>query len=133
MCWYLSLCSDAEETYVKHAGGLLSPPRGLDALSFTGPLVHSQNVYLRDFISTEVKTKSKYVSKPKRTTVVELELPGFGWLSVTSVDLDGTTAVEQTLNEGKISISTCRGLTVTPRASIFPFEMSVSKSTTWKS
>lgn len=118
---------------MKHAGGLLSPPRGLDALSFTGPLVHSQNVYLRDFISTEVKTKSKYASKPKRTTVVELELPGFGWLSVTSVDLDGTAAVEQTLNEGKISISTCRGLTVTPRAPIFPFEMSASKSTTWKS
>lgn len=118
---------------MKHAGGLLSPPRGLDALSFAGPLVPSQNVYLKDYISTEVKTKSKFASKPKRTSVVELELPGFGWLSVTSVDLDGTAAVEQTLREAKISVATCRGVTVVPRAPIFPFEMSSSKSATWKS
>lgn len=95
--------------------------------------MHSQNVYLKDFISTEVKTKSKFASKPKRTTVVELELPGFGWLSVTSVDLDGTAAVEQTLSEARIAISTCRGLKVTPRTPLFPFEMSTSKSSTWKS
>uniref|UniRef100_K3W5J4 G domain-containing protein n=1 Tax=Globisporangium ultimum (strain ATCC 200006 / CBS 805.95 / DAOM BR144) TaxID=431595 RepID=K3W5J4_GLOUD len=139
LTWYgvlpghLTKTATAEDTYLKHAGGLLSPPRGLDALSFTGPLAHSQNVYLKDYITADVKTKSKYVSKPKRTTVVELELPGFGWLSVTAVDLDGTAAAEQTLSEGKISVSTCRSLTVTPRVPIFPFEMSTSKSTTWKS
>ncbi|KAF1323639.1 hypothetical protein FI667_g10342, partial [Globisporangium splendens] len=139
LTWYgvlpghLTKTATAEETYLKHAGGLLSPPRGLDALSFTGPLAHSQNVYLKDYITADVRTKSKHASKPKRTTVVELELPGFGWLSVTAVDLDGTAAAEQTLSEGKISVSTCRGLTVSPRAPIFPFEMSTSKSTTWKS
>ncbi|TYZ62184.1 hypothetical protein PybrP1_004936 [[Pythium] brassicae (nom. inval.)] len=130
---HLTKTATAEDTYIKHAGGLLSPPRGLDALSFAGPLVPTQNVYLKDYISTEVKTKSKFASKPKRTSVVELELPGFGWLSVTSVDLDGTLGVERTLTEGKISVSTCRGVTVVPRKPLFPFEMSASKSSTWQS
>lgn len=123
----------AEETYIKHAGGLLSPPRGLDALSFTGPLVHTQNVYLKDYITSDIRIKSKNPKKPKRTSVVELELPGFGWVTVTSVDLDGTDAAEQTLAQGKISVSTCRGLTVVPRTPLFPFEMSTSKSVHWKS
>lgn len=92
----------------------------------------TQNVYLKDYISTEVKTKSKFVSKPKRTSVVELELPGFGWLSVTSVDLDGTVGVERTLTEAKIAIATCRGVSVVPRTPLFPFELSASKSSTWQ-
>ncbi|GMF15795.1 unnamed protein product [Phytophthora lilii] len=117
----------AEDTFVKHAGGILSPPRGLDAMSFTGPLTLSQNVYLKDYVLDSVLTKSKH-KKPKRTTVVELEVPGFGWLSVTAVDLDGTAASQKTLSQGKISVHTCRGLSVVPRAPLFPYELSDSKT-----
>ncbi|DBA01429.1 TPA: hypothetical protein N0F65_007326 [Lagenidium giganteum] len=123
----------AEETYVKHAGGLLSPPRGLDALSFTGPLVHTLDVHLKDYITEDIRKKSKNPKKPKRTSVVELELPGFGWLTVTAVDLDGTGAAERTLEKAKISISVCNGVSVVPRVPLFPFEMSKSKSSSWKS
>ncbi|KAF4317841.1 hypothetical protein BBO99_00007603 [Phytophthora kernoviae] len=135
LSWYgvlpghLTKTERADDTFVKHAGGILSPPRGLDAMSFTGALVHSQNVYLKDYVLDSMMTKSKY-KKPKRTTVVELELPGFGWLSVTAVDLDSTAASQRTLNQGKISVHTCRGLSVTPRAPLFPFELSDSK-TAW--
>lgn len=121
----------AEDTFVKHAGGILAPPRGLDAMSFTGPLTLSLNVYLKDFALDSTLTKSKY-KKPKRTTVVELEIPGFGWLSVTAVDLDGTAASHKTLQQSKIAVHTCRGLSVVPRVPLFPFEMSDSKSTSWK-
>lgn len=137
LSWYgvlpghLTKTERAEDTFVKHAGGILSPPRGLDALSFTGPLTLSHNVYLKDYVLDSVKTKSKH-KKPKRTTIVELELPGFGWLSVTAVDLDGTAASERTLSQGKLSVHTCRGLTVTPRTPLFPYELSDSKSSTWK-
>ncbi|ETI35392.1 hypothetical protein F441_18161 [Phytophthora nicotianae CJ01A1] len=137
LSWYgvlpghLTSTERAEDTFVKHAGGILSPPRGLDAMSFTGPLTLSQNVYLKDYMLDSVLTKSKH-KKPKRTTVVELEVPGFGWLSVTAVDLDGTAASQKTLNQGKISVHTCRGLSVVPRAPLFPYELSDSKSATWK-
>ncbi|KAG3027088.1 hypothetical protein PC128_g4072 [Phytophthora cactorum] len=137
LSWYgvlpghLTNTERAEDTFVKHAGGILSPPRGLDAMSFTGPLTLSQNVYLKDYMLDSVLAKSKH-KKPKRTTVVELEVPGFGWLSVTAVDLDGTAASQKTLNQGKISVHTCRGLSVVPRAPLFPYELSDSKSTTWK-
>uniref|UniRef100_A0AAV1URF9 G domain-containing protein n=1 Tax=Peronospora matthiolae TaxID=2874970 RepID=A0AAV1URF9_9STRA len=137
LSWYgvlpghLTSTERAEDTFIKHAGGILSPPRGLDAMSFTGPLTLSQNVYLKDYVLDSVLTKSKH-KKPKRTTVVELELPGFGWLSVTAMDLDGTSASQRTLNQAKISVHTCRGLSVVPRAPLFPFELSESKSTTWK-
>ncbi|RLN94549.1 hypothetical protein BBJ28_00002534 [Nothophytophthora sp. Chile5] len=138
LSWYgvlpghLTKTERAEETFIKHAGGMLSPPRGLDALSFTGSLVLSQNVYLKDYIFDGVMVKSKH-KKPKRTTVAELEVPGFGWLSVTAVDLDGTAAAERTLNQGKISVYTCKGLSVIPRTPLFPFELSDSKRSTWKS
>jgi hypothetical protein len=112
---------------------LLSPPRGLDALSYTGPLVHTLDLDLKDYITKEIQTKSKSSKKPKRTSVVELELPGFGWLSVTAVDLDGTLAAEQTLQLGTVSVSACRGVTVRPRSPLFPFELSTSKSSSWKS
>ncbi|TDH74423.1 hypothetical protein CCR75_001486 [Bremia lactucae] len=125
------LTSTEQDTFVKHAGGILSPPRGLDAMSFTGPLVHSQNVYLKDYVLDSVMVKSKQ-KKPKRTTIVELEIPSFGWLSVTAVDLDGTVASQTTLNRGKIAVHTCRGLSVVPRPPLFPYELSDSKSTTWK-
>ncbi|CEG40570.1 gtp-binding protein [Plasmopara halstedii] len=137
LSWYgvlpghLTSTERAEATFVKHAGGILSPPRGLDAMSFTGPLTLSQNLYLKDYTLGSVLTKSK-PRKPKRTTVVELEIPGFGWLAVTAVDLDGTTASQKTLNQGKISIHTCRGLSVVPRTPLYPYELSDSKSTTWK-
>ncbi|KAF4039470.1 hypothetical protein GN244_ATG08301 [Phytophthora infestans] len=137
LSWYgvlpghLTNIERAEDTFVKHAGGILSPPRGLDAMSFTGPPTLSQNVYLKDYILDSALTKSKH-KKPKRTTVVELEVPGFGWLSVTAVDLDGTASSQKTLNQGKISVHTCRGLSVVPRAPLFPYELSDSKSTTWK-
>ncbi|TMW68043.1 hypothetical protein Poli38472_007715 [Pythium oligandrum] len=130
---HLSKTANAMDTFIKHAGGILAPPRGLDALSFTGPLLPSLEVNLKDYITNEVKVKSKNPKKPKRTSVVELEIPGFGWLTVTAVDLDGTEAAEQTLLNGKITISTCRGLSVVPRSPLFPFEMSTSKSATWKS
>ncbi|CAI5741424.1 unnamed protein product [Peronospora destructor] len=84
---HLTSTERAEDTFVKYAGGILSPPRGLDAMSFTGPLTLSQNVYLKDYALESALTKSKH-KKPKRTTVVELELPGLGWLSVIAVDLD---------------------------------------------
>ncbi|KAG7379425.1 nitric oxide associated protein 1 [Phytophthora pseudosyringae] len=137
LSWYgvlpghLTNTERAEDTFVKHAGGILSPPRGLDAMSFTGPLTLSQNVYLKDYVLDSVLTKSKH-KKPKRTTIVELEVPGFGWLSVTAVDLDGTAASQKTLKQGKMSVHTCRGLSVVPRAPLFPYELSDSKSTTWK-
>ncbi|RMX63574.1 hypothetical protein DD238_006567 [Peronospora effusa] len=137
LSWYgvlpghLTSTERAEDTFIKHAGGILSPPRGLDAMSFTGPLTLSRNVYLKDYALESALTKSKH-KKPKRTTVVELELPGFGWLSVTAVDLDGTAASQTTLSQAKISVHTCRGLSVVPRAPLFPYEMSDSKSTTWK-
>eukprot|EP00644_Phytophthora_capsici_P005148 jgi/Phyca11/531569/estExt2_fgenesh1_pg.C_PHYCAscaffold_10193 len=106
LSWYgvlpghLTKTERAEDTFVKHAGGILSPPRGLDAMSFTGPLNLSQNVYLKDYVLDSVLTKSKHKT-PKRTTIVELEVPGFGWLSVTAVDLDGTAASQKTLKHGK--------------------------------
>ncbi|KAH7468770.1 uncharacterized protein KRP23_11146 [Phytophthora ramorum] len=137
LSWYgvlpghLTKTDRAEDTFVKHAGGILSPPRGLDAMSFTGPLTHSQNVYLKDYVLDSVATKSKH-KKPKRTTIAELEVPGFGWLSVTAVDLDGTAASQKTLKQGKLSVFTCRGLSVVPRSPLFPYELSDSKSTTWK-
>lgn len=137
LSWYgvlpghLTKTERAEDTFVKHAGGILSPPRGLDAMSFTGPLNLSQNVYLKDYVLDSVLTKSKHKT-PKRTTIVELEVPGFGWLSVTAVDLDGTAASQKTLKHGKISVHTCRGLSVVPRAPLFPYELSDSKSSTWK-
>ncbi|KAE8907176.1 hypothetical protein PF005_g18710 [Phytophthora fragariae] len=137
LSWYgvlpghLTSTERAEDTFVKHAGGILSPPRGLDAMSFTGPLTRSHNVYLKDYVLDSVMAKSKH-KKPKRTTVVELEVPGFGWLSVTAVDLDGTAAAQKTLSQGKISVHTCRGLSVVPRSPLFPYELSDSKSTTWK-
>ncbi|CAI5708408.1 unnamed protein product [Peronospora destructor] len=131
LSWYgvlsghLTSTERAEDTFVKHAGGILSPPRGLDAMSFTGPLTLSQNVYSKDYALESALTKFKH-KKPKRTTVVELS--GFGWLSVTGVDLDGTTASQTTLDKGKIFVHTCRGLSVVPRAPLFPYEMSDSKS-----
>ncbi|KAG6587010.1 gtp-binding protein [Phytophthora cinnamomi] len=137
LSWYgvlpghLTNTERAEDTFVKHAGGILSPPRGLDAMSFTGSLTLSQNVYLKDYVLDSVLAKSKH-KKPKRTTVVELEVPGFGWLSVTAVDLDGTAASQKTLSQGKISVHTCRGLSVVPRSPLFPYELSDSKSSTWK-
>lgn len=130
---YSLLFVAAEETFVKHAGGLLSPPRGLDAMSFTGPLKFAQHVHLRDYLTGDVERKSKNPKKPKRTTVVEVELPGFGWLAVTAVDLDGTDAALQTLRDAKIAVHTCRGMRAVPRAPLFPFELSGSKSATWKS
>ncbi|CAH0482847.1 unnamed protein product [Peronospora belbahrii] len=137
LSWYgvlpghLTSTERAEDMFIKHAGGILSPPRGLDAMSFIGPLTLSQNVYIKDYALDSALSKSKH-KKPKRTTVVELELPGFGWLSVTAVDLDGTVASQKTLSQGKISVYTCRGLSVVSRTSLFPYEMSDSKSTTWK-
>lgn len=65
-------------------------------MSFTGQLTLSQNVHLKDYALDSALTNSKH-KKPKRTTVVELELPGFGWLSFTAVDLDGTAASQKTL------------------------------------
>lgn len=130
---HLTNTANAVETFIKHAGSLLSPPRGLDGLSFTGPLQHSQDVYLTDYLTNEVLVKSKNPKKPKRTSVVELEVPGFGWLTVTAVDLDGTGAAEMTLKQAKISISTCRGLSVVPRSPLFPYEVSTSKARSWKS
>lgn len=111
----------------------MSPPRGLDAMSFTGQLNFSQNVYMRDYITPEVERKAKNPKKPKRTTVVEIELPGFGWLAVTAVDLDGTDAAMQTLRNAKIAVHTCRGMRAVPRSPLFPFELSTSKSSSWKS
>ncbi|KAJ0406239.1 hypothetical protein ATCC90586_008197 [Pythium insidiosum] len=130
---HLTKTANAADTFLKHAGGLLAPPRGLDALSFTGPPEHAFDLALKDYVTKEVQTKTKDPKKPKRTSVVELEIPGFGWLSVTAVDLDGTQAAEQTLRQGKISVWTCRGLSVVPRSPLFPFEMSTSKSSSWKS
>ncbi|POM76346.1 Hypothetical protein PHPALM_6421, partial [Phytophthora palmivora] len=92
LSWYgvlprhLTNIERAEDTFVKHDGGILSSPRELDAMSFTGLLTLSQNVYLKDYVLDRVMTKSKH-KKPKRTTVVELEVPGFGWLSVKACEL----------------------------------------------
>ncbi|KAF1786651.1 P-loop containing nucleoside triphosphate hydrolase [Phytophthora cactorum] len=41
---------------------------------------------------------------------------------------DGTAASQKTLNQGKISVHTCRGLSVVPRAPLFPYELSDSKT-----
>ncbi|KDO26649.1 hypothetical protein SPRG_08053 [Saprolegnia parasitica CBS 223.65] len=130
---HLSKTEHADDTFMKHAGGLLSPPRGLDAISLTGPLLpHNSSVKLSDFITTDVKTKSKLAKRPKRTTLVELVVPGFGWLAVTGVDLDGTLALEQTLKKASIKFSTVDGIQVHPRVPLFPYEMSSSNKHEWK-
>ncbi|OQR94758.1 hypothetical protein ACHHYP_00946 [Achlya hypogyna] len=129
---HLSKTDHADDTFMRHAGGLLSPPRGLDALSLTGPLLPRDSCKLVDYITTDVKTKSKNLKRPKRTTLVELVVPGFGWLAVTGVDLDGTQALEYTLKKAVIKFSTCDGIEVHPRVPLFPFEMSLSNKHEWK-
>ncbi|RHY34742.1 hypothetical protein DYB32_000685 [Aphanomyces invadans] len=123
---------NAEETFMKHAGGLLSPPRGLDALSFTGPLVHRQQVTVQEFVTGDVMTRSSNPKRPKRTTVLELVVPGFGWLGVTGVDMDGTQTLEKTLKNARIQISTCDGIEVHARSALFPFEMTDTNKNMWK-
>ncbi|ETV64733.1 hypothetical protein H257_18424 [Aphanomyces astaci] len=123
---------DAEETFMKHAGGLLSPPRGLDALSFTGPLVHRDQVIVKDYVGQDVMTRSSNPKKPKRTTVLELVVPGFGWLGVTGIDMDGTQTLEKTLKSARIQISTCEGVEVHQRSALYPFEMTDTNKNLWK-
>jgi hypothetical protein len=102
-------------------------------LSYTGNLVHAGDILLKDYLAADIRKKSKQKKKTKRTSVVELEIPGFGWLSVTAVDLDGTQSAEYTLTNGKVSFHTCQGLSIVPRTPLFPYEMSTSKSANWKS
>ncbi|EGZ15271.1 hypothetical protein PHYSODRAFT_333541 [Phytophthora sojae] len=118
------LLSGAEDT--KHTDGILSPPRGLDQMS-TGPLTFSQNVYLKDYVLDIVLTKSKH-KNPKRTTVVELEAPGFRHRRGPGRHRSLTKYADQ----GKISVHTCRGLSVVPRSPLFPYKLPDSKSKTWK-
>ncbi|RLO08815.1 hypothetical protein DYB28_009983, partial [Aphanomyces astaci] len=49
--------------------------------------------------------RSNNPKKPKRTTVLELVVPGFGWLGVTGIDMDGTQTLEKTLKSARIQIS----------------------------
>ncbi|RQM19454.1 hypothetical protein B5M09_011570 [Aphanomyces astaci] len=121
---------DTPETFMKHAGGLLSPPRGLDALSFTGPLVHRDQVIVKDYVGQDVMTRNP--KKPKRTTVLELVVPGFGWLGVTGIDMDGTQTLEKTLKSARIQISTCEGVEVHQRSALYPFEMTDTNKNLWK-
>ncbi|EGZ08368.1 hypothetical protein PHYSODRAFT_340156 [Phytophthora sojae] len=100
----------AEDT--KHTDGILSPPRGLDQMS-TGPLTLSHNVYLKDYVLDIVLTKSKH-KNPKRTTVVELEAPGFRHRRGPGRHRSLTKYTDQ----GKISVHTCRGLSVVPRIQV---------------
>ncbi|OQS06671.1 hypothetical protein THRCLA_01297 [Thraustotheca clavata] len=129
---HLTKTEHADDVFMKHGGGLLSPPRGLDALSYTGPLLPRDSCNLKDFITSDVKTKSKNPKRPKRTTLVELVVPGFGWMAITGVDLDGTQALEQTLKTATIKFSTCDGIQVHPRVPLFPHEMSNSNNYEWK-
>ncbi|EGZ10688.1 hypothetical protein PHYSODRAFT_337466 [Phytophthora sojae] len=76
------------------------------------------NVYLKDYVLDIVLTKSMH-KNPKRTTVVELEAPGFRHRRGPG-------------RHRKISVHTCRGLSVVPRSPLFPCKLPDSKSKTWK-
>ncbi|EGZ09244.1 hypothetical protein PHYSODRAFT_249855 [Phytophthora sojae] len=85
------------------------------------------NVYLKDYVLDIVLTKSKH-KNPKRTTVVELEAPGFRHRRGPGRHRSLTKYADQ----GKISVHTCRGLSVVPRSPLFPCKLPDSKSKTWK-
>ncbi|CCI43719.1 unnamed protein product [Albugo candida] len=134
-CWHgvlpghVTKTANAEAMFIKHAGKILSPPRGLDALSFSGPLEDTQTIALSDYVTESQNQKSK---RPHRSSLVELVLPGFGWCSVTAVDFDGTSAAAQTLSRAKVRIAECMGLRILPRAPLFPFEVSSTTRDMWK-
>nr|CCA24254.1 conserved hypothetical protein [Albugo laibachii Nc14] len=134
-CWHgvlpghVTKTANAEAMFIKHAGKILSPPRGLNALSFTGPLKDAQTITLSDYVTESQSQKSK---RPQRSSLVELVLPGFGWCSVTAVDFDGTQAAARTLSRAKVRIAECLGLQILPRPPLFPFEVSSSTRDMWK-
>ncbi|RHY12551.1 hypothetical protein DYB30_010052 [Aphanomyces astaci] len=76
--------------------------------------------------------RSNNPKKPKRTTVLELVVPGFGWLGVTGIDMDGTQTLEKTLKSARIQISTCEGVEVHQRSALYPFEMTDTNKNLWK-
>lgn len=138
LTWYgalpghLTKTENASALYIKHAGGLLSPPRGLDCLSQIGRLEPKLEVLARDYLTQAVEKKSKYLKKPKRTSILELVLPSFGWLSISAVDLDGTVRAMDTLKKAKISIHAVEGIDPVARSAIFPYELSRSTRASWQ-
>lgn len=153
LTWYgalpghLTKTENATSFYVKHAGGRLSPPRGLDAVSQLHDMEELCDVRLGHYVSTGIRTKyvknwnsvpysntchrSKDSKVPKRTNVVEVAIPGFGWFSISAVDLDGTKRAIQTLNNGTIRVHGCMGIDALPRQCLFPYEMSKSTRSSW--
>ncbi|KAH9161310.1 hypothetical protein LEN26_001477 [Aphanomyces euteiches] len=129
---HLCKTANAADTFLKHAGGMLAPPRSLDALSYTGPLLHRGECHLKEFAPKDVWIRSSNPKRPKRTTVVELVVPGFGWLGITGVDLDGSKPLEKTMEEARIQMWTCEGLEARPRRPIFPSELSTVTKQNWK-
>ena len=128
---HLTKTSGAFDMLVKHAGGLLSPPRGLDAVSLVGDMNEIAIVNLSDYINEGLKTKSK-LRKPKRTSIIELEFPGFGWLTISAVDLDGVSRAIETVGNSQIRVHAVEGMTVSPRSCLFPYEFSNSTRPNWK-
>ena len=76
--------------------------------------------------------RSKHIYKPKRTSAVEVALPGLGWFSITAVDLDGTKRALDTIRDGSIAVYGMDGIDARPRSCIFPYELSGSVRSDWK-
>ena len=64
--------------------------------------------------------------------MVELVVPGFGWLGITGVDMDGSKTLEKTMEEARIQMWTCGGIEAHSRRPIFPSELSSATKQNWK-
>lgn len=118
----------ADDFYFRHAGELLAPSRGV--------MADASHIRLSEWASEKSEMASpKHTHRRRREkerrAIVDVVLGGFGWFSVTPVEIEGMGTWDRTIRGAEFSVQSAAGVRVTAVAPMLPFEQSGKGPADW--